>query len=310
MRPVLQREREPYMAFMLSSSSHHPYTLPQEYKSLQLGDLEGTLVGDYLHAIHYSDQQLGAFVDWLRESGILDRSVLVIYGDHQGFLGGQAELPQLLGFDAWNEYHHFQVVKRTPVLIRLPGGMAAGDFTGTSSHLDVAPTVLSLLGIDNRASVMLGRDLTRPGQSLAVFGEGSDLAALDDPWSSGSAALVDPATRTDALRITDRHALSEAATALRDRLVRRHEAAGVSFLLPATSWIDVDVHIGADTMIYPGCVLEGATSIGAECVIGPYSRIVEATIGDGVELKGWNYVSRVTVRNHAVLEAHERRATD
>jgi bifunctional N-acetylglucosamine-1-phosphate-uridyltransferase/glucosamine-1-phosphate-acetyltransferase GlmU-like protein len=152
--------------------------------------------------------------------------------------------------------------------------------------------------------------LTQPGRTLAVYGEGSDLAALDDPWSSGSAALVDPATRTDALRITDRHALSEAATALRDRLVRRHEAAGVSFLLPATSWIDVDVHIGADTMIYPGCVLEGATSIGAECVIGPHSRIVEASIGDGVELKGWNYVSRVTVRNHAVLEAHERRATD
>ena len=173
MRPILQREREPYMAFMLSSSSHHPYTLPQEYKSLQLGDLEGTLVGDYLHAIHYSDQQLGAFVDSLRESGILDRSVLVIYGDHQGFLGGQPELPRLLGFDEWNEYHHFQVVKRTPVLIHLPGGVAAGDYPGTSSHLDVAPTVLSLLGIDNRASVMLGRDLTRPGQSLAVFRDGS-----------------------------------------------------------------------------------------------------------------------------------------
>lgn len=152
--------------------------------------------------------------------------------------------------------------------------------------------------------------LTQPGRTLAVAGEGGELAALDDPWSSSSASLVDPGTRADALRITDRHALSEASTALRDRLVRRHEAAGVTFLLPATSWIDVDVHIGADTMIYPGCVLEGASSVGEECVIGPHSRVVEATIGRGVELKGWNYVSRVTVRNHAVLEAHERRAAD
>ena len=152
--------------------------------------------------------------------------------------------------------------------------------------------------------------LTQPGRNLALAGEGSELAALDDPWASGSASLVDAGSRADALRITDRHALSEAATALRDRLVRRHEAAGVTFLLPATSWIDVDVEIGADTMIYPGCVLEGVTSIGPECVIGPHSRVVEATIGRGVELKGWNYVSRVAVRNHAVLEAHERRATD
>ena len=173
MQPILQREREPYMAFMLSSSSHHPYTIPEQYKTLQLGELEGTMVGDYLHSVHYADQQLGVFVDGLRESGILDRSLLVIYGDHQGFLGGQAELPALLGFSEWNEYHHFRVIKRTPVLIRLPGGVAAGEFTGTSSHLDVAPTVLSLLGVDDPSTVMLGRDLTRPGQPLAVFRDAS-----------------------------------------------------------------------------------------------------------------------------------------
>jgi phosphoglycerol transferase MdoB-like AlkP superfamily enzyme len=173
MVPILQREREPYMAFMLSSSSHHPYTIPERYRQLRLGDLEGTIVGDYLHAVHYADRELGAFVDRLRETGILDRSLLVIYGDHQGFLGGLPELPGLLGFSEWNEFHHFQVVKRTPVLIRLPGGEGAGAFTGTSSHLDIAPTVLGLLGIEDRSTVMLGRDLTRPGESLAVFRDAS-----------------------------------------------------------------------------------------------------------------------------------------
>jgi phosphoglycerol transferase MdoB-like AlkP superfamily enzyme len=173
MQPILQREREPYMAFMLSSSSHHPYTVPEQYKTLRLGELEGTMVGDYLHAVHYADRELGAFVDWLRETGILDRSLLVIYGDHQGFLGGQPELPALLGFTEWNEYHHFRVVKRTPVLIRLPGGEAVGEYTGTSSHLDIAPTVLSLLGVDDRSTVMLGRDLTRPGEPLAAFRDAS-----------------------------------------------------------------------------------------------------------------------------------------
>lgn len=173
MRPFIQAESEPFMGFLLSSSSHHPYTIPERYRSLRLGALEGTMVGDYLHAIHYADQELGAFVDWLRESGTLDRSLLVIYGDHQGFLGGQKELPELLGFADWNEYHHFRVVKRTPVLIRLPGGQAAGVHTGTTSHLDVAPTVLGLLGIDDGSTVMLGRDILRGGEPLAIFRDAS-----------------------------------------------------------------------------------------------------------------------------------------
>lgn len=173
MRPILASQQEPFMGFMLSSSSHHPYTLPDQYKTLRLGALEGTMVGNYLHSIHYFDQELGVFLAWMRETGLLDRSVFVLYGDHQAFLGGQPELPTLLGFDTWNEYHHFSVVKRTPVLIRLPGGQAAGAWTTTSSHLDVAPTVLGLLGIEDRSAVMLGRDLSRGGLPLAVFRDGS-----------------------------------------------------------------------------------------------------------------------------------------
>jgi bifunctional UDP-N-acetylglucosamine pyrophosphorylase/glucosamine-1-phosphate N-acetyltransferase len=97
---------------------------------------------------------------------------------------------------------------------------------------------------------------------------------------------------------------------MRNRLVRRHEAGGVTFVLPDTAWIDADVRIGADTVIYPGAVLEGHTEIGTECVIGPYSRVVDATIGRGVELKGWNYVARTNIRNHAVLEPYVRRGFD
>ena len=107
--------------------------------------------------------------------------------------------------------------------------------------------------------------------------------------------------------MVDRHALAEAGVAVRDRLVRQHQARGVSFLLPSTVWMDVDVRIGADTVIYPGVVLEGSTTIGSECVIGPYSRIVEASVGRGVELAGWNSVVRTNVRNQAVLEPFARR---
>lgn len=145
---------------------------------------------------------------------------------------------------------------------------------------------------------------------IAIAGEGPALASADDPRHPVGASSVIANEPLETLRVADRHTLSRASVALRDRLVRRHERAGVSFLLPDTSWVDVDVRIGADTVVYPGAVFEGATDIGSECVIGPYTRIVESTVGRGSELKGWNYVSRVSVRNHAVLEPYERRGLD
>jgi lipoteichoic acid synthase len=195
MVPILAEQQEPFMGFLLSSSSHHPYVLPEHHRELRLGELEGTMIGHYLHSAHYFDRELGRFVDDLRASGLLDRTVLVIYGDHQGFLGNELEVPPLLGFAAWNEYQHFKVVKRTPLIIRLPHGVAAGVRTVTSNHLDVAPTVLSLLGIDDTRAVMLGRDLTRDGESLVIFRDGS--------FADGSHYYVNHFGRTLASRCYD-----------------------------------------------------------------------------------------------------------
>ena len=145
---------------------------------------------------------------------------------------------------------------------------------------------------------------------VAVAGEGPALASQDDPRLPSGAFRVAPTSESELIQVIDRHTLSDAAVALRDRLVRQHERGGVSFLLPATTWLDVDVRIGADTLVYPGVVLEGQTDVGGECVVGPYSRIVDSSVGRGVELKGWNYLCRTHVRNHAVLEAYARRGDD
>jgi phosphoglycerol transferase MdoB-like AlkP superfamily enzyme len=140
---------------------------------LRLGELEGTLLGDYLHSVHYFDAVFGEFVDLLRERGLLDRSVLVLYGDHHGFLGDSPELARLLGFPERSEYDHLRVRKRVPFLIRLPHGDAAGVRDIAGGHLDIAPTILSLLGIAHEKRVMLGRDLTRAYAPLVVFRDGS-----------------------------------------------------------------------------------------------------------------------------------------
>ena len=55
---------------------------------------------------------------------------------------------------------------------------------------------------------------------------------------------------------------------------------------------------------------EGQTTVGEETVIGPGCRIIDSWVGSGVELKGWNYISRTSVRNRAILEPNARRGFD
>lgn len=173
MSPRLESSQQPFMAYLLSSSNHHPFELPHQYQTLRLGALQGTLLGDYLQSAHLFDRAFGGFIERLRADGLLDKTVFVLYGDHQGFLGDPPALGELLGRPAWSEYDRFSVRKRVPLIVRLPGGAHAGQRTVIGGHLDVAPTILSLLGVDDRSGVMLGRDLTREQPSLVVFRDGS-----------------------------------------------------------------------------------------------------------------------------------------
>ena len=178
-----------------------------------------------------------------------------------------------------------------------------------ASPLVAAPTIARLLRAGEGGIAGLP-DAQAEGRYIAVGGEGPALASAEDPRQPAGAVRIAATSPDELIRVLDRHTLADASVALRNRLVRKHEAAGVSFVLPETTWIDADVRIGADSVIYPGAVLEGQTEIGSECVIGPYTRIVDASIGRGAELKGWNYVARTSIRNHAVLEPYVRRGFD
>jgi hypothetical protein len=113
-----------------------------------------------------------------------------------------------------------------------------------------------------------------------------------------------------AVVVQSRRDLATATAGIRDRLVGALMANGVTFILPDTVLVDVDVRVGRDTVIYPGVVLEGQTTVGDETVIGPGCRIIDSWVGSGVELKGWNYISRTSVRNRAILEPNARRGFD
>ena len=187
MEARLQALPEPFMAYLLTLSNHDPYVLPASEPRLDVGALEGSTVGRYLQTVHYFDEAFGRFIECLRESGLLDRSIVVVFGDHRAFWEDTPQLPPLAGVapeDSWNVW---ALDHRVPLLIRLPHGEGAATIPAAAGQLDIPPTVLALLGVKSAGEVMLGRDLLGPGEPLVVFRDGSVI--------SGHHASIDSADR-------------------------------------------------------------------------------------------------------------------
>ncbi len=86
------------------------------------------------------------------------------------------------------------------------------------------------------------------------------------------------------LGVNDRVELSNARALLNRRLCEGHMRAGVTIVDPAATYLEPDLAIGADTIIYPGTTISGETTIGANCRLGPNSRIGNARLADGVQI--------------------------
>ena len=85
--------------------------------------------------------------------------------------------------------------------------------------------------------------------------------------------------------------LAEVRQIVRQRKNEELMAAGVTIEDPATTYIDTDVTVGPDTVIHPGVILEGRTSIGARCELHAGVRIVDSTVADDV-----------LINNHCVIQ--------
>ncbi len=185
------------------------------------------------------------------------------------------------------------------------------SFVIVDAAASLPPTSLQHMVDAGSAALLLDPD-DRPlaaslpfAEACAFLREGAPLARLAE---SSRADVV--RSEEEGFLVTCREELCRASARVRDRLVSALMDGGTTFLLPQTVLVDVDVRIGRDTVIYPGVVIEGQTTVGDETVIGPYCRIVESWIGSGVELKGFNYISHTSIRNRAILEPHARRGFD
>ena len=160
---------EPYYAYLVTLTSHGPFDFEGLPHTLDLGDLEGTQVGHYLHAVHYTDQAVGHFLQRLQEEGILDNAVLAVYGDHTGVSRSSTGFAELLGLQGEVALHRAE--NRVPLMIRLPGGAEAGNRTQPVGQADLAPTLAALLGIPAQDTYFMGQNLlaSEPGRAVPFY---------------------------------------------------------------------------------------------------------------------------------------------
>lgn len=121
--------------------------------------------------------------------------------------------------------------------------------------------------------------------------------ANEDGYHVGGCILQD---FRESLGVNNRLQLSQAEAVLRQRKCEEVMLAGVTLIDPASTYIDADVEIGADTVIYPNVLLQGNTKIGCDNIIGMNCQFNNAVIGDGNDIQSTIIVDS-KVGNHCKM---------
>jgi len=152
----LKAFKQPFMAQLITLSSHDPYKLPDDRIYLKVpADCPPDMVA-YLNAIHYVDQCIGKFVQELRKNGLLSRSVLIITGDHDCTKRQPAQ---------WRVYaNRWHVETSVTPFIVVNGGFRQ-NYVPVMGQIDIYPSLLSILGLQNYQWHGLGRTIFTPGKT-------------------------------------------------------------------------------------------------------------------------------------------------
>lgn len=162
--PYLERMQQPFYSKFITVTNHFPYTSDDEDKdkTFQTTNSGSKIVDGYFETNRYLDQSIAEFYAYLKKSGLYENSIVVMYGDHYGISNSESKhLAELLGKDPakWSAYDAMQL-QRVPFIINMPGyGKGYIDHT-LGGEVDVAPTLLHLLGIkDTEKYMQMGHDL-------------------------------------------------------------------------------------------------------------------------------------------------------
>jgi bifunctional UDP-N-acetylglucosamine pyrophosphorylase/glucosamine-1-phosphate N-acetyltransferase len=162
---------------------------------------------------------------------------------------------------------------------------ADGRLERIVEHKDAGPDLGGQAEINVGLYCFDGPRLVGALQRLRPDNSAGELYLTDVFKDLRPALVVELSDREEALGINDRVQLAEAEAALRQRVLRELMLSGVTVVDPASTFVDVGVSVGQDTVLEPFTILRGATEVGEGSRIGPHTEIRDSKIGDRARIE-------------------------
>ena len=199
-KDIVEKEKKPFYGTLITLSNHTPWNdlkLMDEYdtswtvsiddKSVIRDYLNGTTLGDYLRSVHYMDQSIGDFIHDMDEAGILDNTVIVIYGDHDARIS-KKNYNLMYNYDPYNDSvlekgddgyidyneYEYRMDKKVPFIVWTKNKKVNKEITTPTGMIDAAPILENLFGLE-RNKYQLGQDVLgeKLNDNVVVFVDGS-----------------------------------------------------------------------------------------------------------------------------------------
>ena len=200
---IKEIEGTPYYGLLITLTNHTPFSdleLMDEYpttidveinnKTITRDYLNGTTMGNYLRSAHYADEALGEFIESLDKEGLLEDTVLVIYGDHDARLSyndfnllynydpitDSIKTEEDKGYIPYNKYT-YELDRKVPFVIWTKDKEYNVEITTPMGMIDALPTLGNMLGI--RSNYQLGTDIfsIKDNDNTVTFIDGSFLTS-------------------------------------------------------------------------------------------------------------------------------------
>ena len=156
----------------------------EETKTVSYPYMEGTSLGNYFKSVHYADEAIGVFVDELDKAGLLENTILVIYGDHDAKLP-KKDYVRLYNYDKENDdvldkddenysevdYYRYELERKVPFIIWSKNEKFETKIDTAMGMFDAMPTLGNMLGF--KPKYALGRDIMNLDDNVVIFPNGN-----------------------------------------------------------------------------------------------------------------------------------------
>ncbi|MCT6922636.1 MULTISPECIES: LTA synthase family protein [Bacillales] len=183
---------QPFYSRMITLTNHYPFYLdPEDIMIDEYTSNSGTL-NRYFQTVRYMDEAIKVFFEDLKEKGLYDNSIIVMYGDHYGISENHNKaMAMYLDKEEITPYDN-ALLQSVPLFIHIPGSNDGQVVEEVAGQIDLRPTILHLLGVDTSKDMQLGADLfSEDHEDFVIFRDGR---FITDKVVYASDACYDKAT--------------------------------------------------------------------------------------------------------------------